>query len=355
MKRMMGTFLILVVTLSAHGEIKFLRGPLSEAIKRSDSEKKPVMIDFITDWCRWCDTLDARTYSDPEVGGYVSTHVVPIKIDAEKGEGIEIAKKYGVSAYPTIVFIRSNGEEIDRILGYVKAEPFLKTVTDYVNGRNTLSTMLADLGSKPNDPALRYAIATKYMERNDSRAAIEHFKKLIELDPQNTLGHGEEAEYSVAVATFKESKDPQQLEGFTTKYPQSARVQSALRTLWRSYIKSKDGDNARKYFTQYIEKNPADAGMMNDYAWDCAGNVVNLSHAAEVVKKAIDLTQKDDEKASYIDTYAAVEFARGNTDQAITLEQQALDIVKTVPGANPKEYEKAMEKFKAGKKARGTQ
>ena len=355
MKRMMGTFFILVVAIAAHGEIRFLRGPLSEAIKRSDTEKKPVMIDFITDWCRWCDTLDARTYSDPAVSGYVNEHVVPIKIDAEKGEGIDIAKKYGVAAYPTIVFIRSNGEEIDRILGYVQADPFLKTVTDYVNGRNTLSTMLADLDSKPNDPGLRYALATKYMDRNDSRAAIEHFKKLIELDPGNALGHNEEAEYSVGVATFKESKDPARLEAFTEKYPESKMVRSALYTLWHGYTKAKDGENARKYFSRYIGKKPDDAAMMNDYAWGCAENNINLEHAAVVVKQAIELTKKDEDKASYIDTYATVEFARGNTDRAITLEQQALDILKNVPGAKLTDYQKSMEKFKAGKKDRGTQ
>ena len=355
MKRMVGTLLALLVTLSAHGEINFLRGALSEAVKRSETEKKPVMIDFITDWCRWCDTLDARTYSDPGVSSYVSEHVIPIKIDAEKGEGIEIAKKYGVSAYPTIIFIRSDGEEIDRILGYVPAEPFLKTVTDYVNGRNTLTALLADLGSKPDDPALRYALATKYTERNNSHAALEHFKKLIELDPTNTHGHMEEAEYNVGVATFKDTKDPRPLEAFTAKYPNSEMVRSALHTLWRSYVKSKDGDNARKYFTRYIEKNPTDAGMMNDYAWTCAGNNVNLDHAAQMVKQAIELTKNESDRASFIDTYATVEFARGNTDQAIALEQQALDILKNIPGAKLADYEKSMDKFKAGKKERGTQ
>lgn len=354
MKTIMMLVLGVSLATSAQAEIKFLRGQLSEAVSKANDAKKPIMIDFITDWCRWCDTLDARTYSNATVADYVNEHAVPIKIDAEKGEGIAIAKKYGVMAYPTILFIHSNGDEIDRILGYVPAEPFLKTVTDYVNGVNTMGTMLADVKTNPGDPALRYALATKFMDRNNSPGAIEHFKKLLELDPNNTLGHNEEAEYNVAIATFKESKDPTPVEGFVKRYPKSERLRNALYTLWRTYAKAKDGTNARKYFTQYIEQNPVDASMMNDYAWTCAENGINLDHASEVIKKAVELTTKEGDRASFIDTYATVEFARGNTNQAIDLEQHALDILKTVPGAKLAEYEKSMAKFKADKMSAGS-
>lgn len=354
MKTVVMLALGIVLTTSAHAEIKFLRGKLAEAVDVAEHAKKPIMVDFITDWCRWCDTLDARTYSNADVADYINEHVVPIKIDAEKGEGIDIAKKYGVMAYPTILFIHPDGDEIDRILGYVPAEPFLKTVTDYVNGVNTMSTMLADVKTKPDDPALRYALATKYMDRNNSAGAIEHFKKLLELDPHNTLGHNEEAEYNVAVATFKESKDAKPVEEFVAKYPKSDMGRNALYTVWRTYAKAKDGANARKYFTQYIEGNPSDASMMNNYAWACAENGIDLDHASEVIKQAVNLATKDGEKASFIDTYATVEFARGNTEQAIELEQRALDILKNVPGAKLAEYEKSMAKFKAGRKTAGS-
>lgn len=355
MKTIAMAVLGLVLTTSARAEIKFLHGKLAEAVTRSEGARKPIMIDFITDWCRWCDTLDARTYSNANVAEYINDHVVPIKIDAEKGEGIDIAKKYGVVAYPTILFIHSNGDEIDRILGYVPAEPFLKSVTDYVNGVNTMSTMLADVKTKPDDPALRYALATKFMDRNNSAAALEHFKRMLELDPNNTLGHNEEAEYNVAIASFKESKDPKPVEGFAAKYPKSEMVRSALYTVWRSFAKAKDGENARRFFTQYIEQNPTDASMMNNYAWACAENGINLDNASQVIQKAVDLATKDGDKASYLDTYATVEFARGKTEQAIDLEQQALDILKHVPGAKLAEYEKSMAKFKAGKKSAGSQ
>lgn len=346
------TFFVMILTVTVQqklfADIKFLRGSLGEATARAEAEKKPVMIDFITDWCRWCDTLDAKTYSDQRVAEFVNARIVPIKIDAEKGEGIDIAKKYGVNAYPTIVVIKANGDEIDRILGYVPAEPFLNTITDYVQGRNTISTLRADLGKMPNDPVLNYAMASKYQDRNDAARAAEHFQKVLDNDPSNTLGHNEEAHYAVALATFRSTKDPSGLISFIEHYPESDMVRQALSSIWRLYIKEKDGENARKFFLQTMEKFPNDAGSMNAYAWNCAEQKINLDHAAEVAKNAVGLADTDSKRAGYLDTEATVEFARGNAKQAIAVEQQALDLLKDAPAKTRKPYEDSMAKFKAG-------
>jgi tetratricopeptide (TPR) repeat protein len=340
--------LAVVMQYPVIAEVRFLKGPLRDATTKADAERKPVMIDFITDWCRWCDTLDLHTYSNEKVAEFINSNLVPIKIDAEKGEGIAIAKKYGVAAYPTIIVIKANGEEIDRILGYVPAEPFLKTITDYVDGRNTISTLQADLERKPDDASLQYALGEKYQDRNDATKAAEHFQRVLALDPNNTLGHNEEAQYAVALSTFRSSKDPIQLITFVDKYPKSEMVRQALSTIWRSYIKAKDGENARKYFLKTMEILPNDAGLMNNYAWGCAEQKINLDHASEVAQKAVALATKDGDRASYLDTYATVEFARGSVEKAVALEQQALDLLKDASPKTRKSYEESMAKFKAG-------
>lgn len=343
--------LVLIIGNAGVAEINFLKGTLAQATERARMENKPIMIDFITDWCRWCDTLDARTYSDQQVASFVNDRIVAIKIDAEKGEGIDIAARYKVQAYPTIVFTKADGEEIDRILGYVPAEPFLKTVTDYVNGVNTFSVMKEQTSGNPADPALRYALATKYLERYDWTAAADQFRKLIELDPKNTLGHHEEAWYNIAVAEFRTQNDPVQLSAYVRAYPDSPRVRQALTSLFRHYIKQKEAEKARSTFTQYLERWPDDASAMNNYAWACAENRVNLDHAAEVAGRAVALATAD-QKASFLDTQATVEFGRGNVDDAIRIEQEALDLLKNVPDAKKKDYLEAMAKFRAAKESK---
>jgi thioredoxin-related protein len=335
---------------SAHADIHFLKGTLSEAIAKARAESKPVMIDFITDWCRWCDTLDTRTYSDTRVASYVNTNLVPIKIDAEKGEGIDIAKKYKVRGYPTILLITADGQEIDRVLGFVPPDPFLKNITDYVNGVGTIGSLKARLAEEPNDPATVYAVASKYAERNDYADAAEQFKHLLALDPGNTLGHREEARYIIAMASYREEKDPTGLKAFVREFPSSEKTRSVLRTIISASLKNKDGESAREFFRQYEERWPDDAPSLNNYAWTAAENKMNLDHAAEVARRAVSLAESPGTKAMYLDTYATVEFNRGNVDEAIRLEQEALNLKKDAPAKDRKGYEETLEKFRSARR-----
>lgn len=94
------------------------------ALTRAGAENKLVMVDFYTDWCRWCKKLDETTYSDAKVQEALK-RVVPVKLNAEES-GREQAERFGVEGYPTIVFLNSGGHEVGRIPGYLSASAFLE-------------------------------------------------------------------------------------------------------------------------------------------------------------------------------------------------------------------------------------
>ena len=48
----------------------------TEGIELAEQEKKPVVIDFYTSWCRWCKVMDEKTFSDPEVQSYLAEYFV---------------------------------------------------------------------------------------------------------------------------------------------------------------------------------------------------------------------------------------------------------------------------------------
>ncbi|HVP56859.1 MAG TPA: thioredoxin domain-containing protein [bacterium] len=92
------------------------------ALKTAKDERRPVMIDFYTDWCGWCKRLDADTYVDKQVisasGDFVS---LKINADAERA----IAARYNITGFPTILFIDSSGQEVYRVVGYQPPQAFL--------------------------------------------------------------------------------------------------------------------------------------------------------------------------------------------------------------------------------------
>lgn len=137
-------------------EINFEKGTFKEVLAKAKSENKILMIDFFTDWCKWCVELDKKVYTDNEVAGFANTKQVNWKIDAEKGEGIDLAKKYAVSGFPTIVFVDGNGDEVDRIVGYIPAKDFLKKIKEFSEGTNTFGAYSKILKSNPDDVKANY-------------------------------------------------------------------------------------------------------------------------------------------------------------------------------------------------------
>jgi thioredoxin-related protein len=351
MKKVLWTAIVaLLFTSGAGAEIKFMKGLMAEALARADAEKKVVMVDFVTDWCRWCDTLDRNTYSDHAVGKYINGVAVAIKIDAEKGEGIAIAKSYGVHGYPSILFVTADGKEIDRIVGYLPPEEFLKAARDAMAGKNTVAALKARAAKSPSDAALQYDVASKLASRNDMAAAIEYYRKVVTLDPQDALGHNEEASYMLAVSEFTAEKKPELLEKFLNAYPESRMVRSILMNAMAATAAAGDGPGAKKYFERYMAKWPDDAMAMNNYAWSCAEKGMNLEHAATVAARAVEVAPDDSQRAMYLDTQATVAFARGDAAMAISLEEKALGFLKDAPAKTRKDYEDSLAKFKAGKK-----
>src|SRR5437879_2800757 len=97
----------------AAAEEPFADVSLKQAKADAREKDRVVMIDFYTTWCGPCKQLDKTTWKDEDVQKWLGKHVVAIGLDAEQHE--KTASKYNVHAYPTILFIKPDGEEIDRI------------------------------------------------------------------------------------------------------------------------------------------------------------------------------------------------------------------------------------------------
>lgn len=72
-------------------------------------ENKKIFLDFYTKWCGPCRTMDAEVFSKKAIGDFYNEKFINFKIDAEVGEGVELAKRYEVKGYPTYVFADVEG------------------------------------------------------------------------------------------------------------------------------------------------------------------------------------------------------------------------------------------------------
>lgn len=106
--------------------IAFEHSAWNDILAKAKKENKLVMLDAFTSWCGPCKWMAKEIFTQQEVGNYFNTQFVNAKIDMEKGEGIEIAKKYEVQAYPTFLFVNGDGELVHRICGGMPGDEFIK-------------------------------------------------------------------------------------------------------------------------------------------------------------------------------------------------------------------------------------
>ena len=85
--------------------IRFTHEPWADVVARAKAENKLIFIDFYTQWCGPCLNMAETVFTLPSVGAFYNEHFVCAKIDAEHGEGVELAKKYGVRLFPTYIFV----------------------------------------------------------------------------------------------------------------------------------------------------------------------------------------------------------------------------------------------------------
>lgn len=93
------------MTLAQADGIAFRELSFPEALKRAEVEDKLLFVDCFTTWCGPCKRLSKVVFKDSLVADYFNRHFVNLKMDMEKDEGVELRKKYGVHAYPTLLLL----------------------------------------------------------------------------------------------------------------------------------------------------------------------------------------------------------------------------------------------------------
>lgn len=133
MKRL--NFLLFIVFLGLNYEslaqVRFMNGSWQEALNEAQKQNKPIMVDFYTTWCGPCKLMTKTTFANTQVGDFADAYFIALKIDCEKGEGIQLAQKYEVFNYPTIAFIDKNGDLLGKEVGYKNVDDFLELMQKY--------------------------------------------------------------------------------------------------------------------------------------------------------------------------------------------------------------------------------
>lgn len=195
-------------------------------------------------------------------GKFISLRIT-VSQDAYK----QLRADYNVIGTPTVLFLKPDGGEIDRLVGFGgDKDEYFQTVQDYAAGKNTLSSLLDKYKANPLEIEINYTLAKKYVDRFEMDEAPPYFAKVLELDPKDNRGYKTEATYYMALNELRNNKNPEPIISFIATHKEEKYIAEAFPNLAVYYVRAKENDKALETYLEAVEKLPNNVGMIHGYA-----------------------------------------------------------------------------------------
>lgn len=155
--------------------IQFFKGSWKELLDSSRQSNKMIFVDVYTDWCGPCKYMEKFIFTRQAVGKKYNGAFLNYKVNAEKGEGAEIARKYGIEAFPTFLFLNSDGYLIHKVVGEADEIAFVNLVTEAKKQEadvNNLGNMEQRFRGGDRDPLFLHVYLDRLAEKRMTNSEV---------------------------------------------------------------------------------------------------------------------------------------------------------------------------------------
>lgn len=351
--------------------VQFESVDFQTALSKAKKENKLVFMDAYTTWCGPCKWMNKNVFTDDSVGSYYNDKFVNVKMDMEKGEGIELAKRYEVAAYPTLLFINGDGELMHTSAGSRPAADFLDLghAANDPNRQFTTMKKRFDSGERSSEFLKQYTdaltsagmknfddVAQLYMDTQKDWTTEENMKFLFDYSEASldsklfkyTLDNKEAFIKFVGQDKFNQKlnyaadydraksgiarEDIEKLEMHYAKYfgPEKANNMSMI-SYFNQLMYSPDPVEQEKFLAEiqlfFADRPNVGSSFYNSVAWQ----VYEISDDKNVLKKAAEWTQwsiEETKNSFNTDTMAAILNKLGNKDKALAFALESIELAK---------------------------
>ena len=189
MKRFYLSLICLIIsflTLSqtfAQGII-FRQDDWQNVLMQAKAQKKLIFVDIYTTWCGPCKEMDRKTFTQTAVGDKFNARFINYKIDAEKGFGITLAKRYSATAFPTCLFVDANENLVYKQEGQLEASDLLKEADMVLNNQANAKPLYAleklyNEGRKDSEFLYEYIAVRSLYSGIDNKGLVDDYIKSL--------------------------------------------------------------------------------------------------------------------------------------------------------------------------------
>jgi len=288
-------------------------------LDQAKKEDKLIFMDCYTTWCGPCKWLVKNVFSDEKVAEMYNGQFINFKSDMEKGEGIDLAKKFDIQMYPTLLWLNGDGEVVFRVVGTNTVDGFLEFATNLKDAENQFPAMVKKFEAGNRNPdflkklantatvgyyANAYVYVEEYLntvpketwtsEENISLlyAACKTFdSKTTKYILENASKFDSELVESIKsqcldneLRTVLESKSEEKLKTFFALIEKYASDRQDYKQTVELYFYRTTGNRSKlNELTSKYLKVSKDAELLNEYAWERFENETNTVLLKEAI------------------------------------------------------------------------
>ena len=370
MKKLLSLSLLLSSLFYFSQGIVFENSDFKTIVAKAKKENKIIFLDSYTSWCGPCKLMAKNIFTQKSVGDYYNSHFLNAKIDMEKGEGIELAKKFKVNVYPTYLFIDGNGEVVHRTIGYVEEKDFIQFAKDAEDPKRRIGALKKQFEEGEKNPEFLKNLAdlTIYTEPDYSAKVLDRYfadKSSLDKDDVDLLLQATSNTESPLYKFFESKKSDivlvisdanytktnnnlklKTLSGkaynketksyndnyFLTEAEKVVSKEEAKKYLLKQKtniaLRSKDIATYEKLMLEIYKDYPSeDSNSLNSAAWVFFENVTTKSSLETAVLWAQESVKKDENYAN-TDTLANLYNKLGKSSEAKNWAQKSIELAK---------------------------
>ncbi len=156
--------------LYSQESIAFEDTSFQEVLAKAKKENKLVFMDAYAAWCGPCKLMEKNVFPQTNVKDFYNKTFINSRFDMEKGEGRDIAKKYGVYSYPTYLFLNGDGDLVFKSMGYQEAEQFINLGKRVVDPAGADMDLKAKFEKGNADPDFLFDLIAQYYQTDPTFA-----------------------------------------------------------------------------------------------------------------------------------------------------------------------------------------
>lgn len=151
--------------------INFEASSWETVLQKAKADQKYVFLYAYTPSCRYCKQMEREVFNQKEVSEFYNSRFVSFKINIEdEGVGTALAKKYGISSFPTYVFLDETAKPVHQSLGWKPAEKFIMDAKNAFNPETAFFSLKGkyDQGDRSAELLYNFGNALENYGSNDS-------------------------------------------------------------------------------------------------------------------------------------------------------------------------------------------